>query len=53
MQEIERIMSKNHRKNYRHQTIMNWIKRAGLRVLMDGLYTERWFWKRKEAHYRI
>ena len=49
---IARIMSKIFNKNYRYQTIMNWIKRAGLKVLsaqtkqekvevleMDELYT--------------
>ena len=29
-------------KNYRHQTIMNWIKRAGLKVLSKKLKHKRW-----------
>ena len=35
-------MSKIFNKNYRHQTIMNWIKKAGLTAViagMDELYT--------------
>ena len=32
---IARIMSKIFNKNYRYQTIMNWIQRAGLKVLSE------------------
>ena len=46
-------MSKIFNKNYRYQTIMNWIKRAGLKVLievleMDELYT--YVKKKSEKH---
>ena len=57
---IARIMSKIFNKNCRYQTIMNWIKKAGLRVLkenskqeqmdvveMDELYT---YIKKKEKN---
>ena len=58
---IARIMSKICGKTYRYQTIMNWIKKAGIRVLkekskqeqmdvveMDALYT--YIKKRSEKH---
>ena len=32
---IARIMSKIFNKNYRYQTIMNWIKRAGLKEMSE------------------
>ena len=38
---IARIMSKIFNKNYRYQTIMNWIKRAGLKVLSEKTKQEK------------
>ena len=38
---IARIMSKIFGKHYRHQTIMNWIKKAGLRVLKENSKQEQ------------
>ncbi|MBQ2175455.1 MAG: hypothetical protein II453_10480, partial [Alphaproteobacteria bacterium] len=38
---IARIMSKIFNKNYRYQTIMNWIKKAGLRVLKENSKQEQ------------
>ncbi len=32
---IARIMSKIFNKNYRYQTIINWIKRAGLKEMSE------------------
>ena len=34
-------MSKIFGKHYRHQTIMNWIKKAGLRVLKENSKQEQ------------
>ena len=38
---IARIMSKIFGKHYRHQTIMNWIKKAGLEVLKEKSKQEK------------
>ena len=38
---IARIMSKIFGKHYRHQTIMNWIKKAGLKVLKENSKQEQ------------
>ena len=38
---IARIMSKIFNKNYRYQTIINWIKRAGLKVLSEKTKQEK------------
>ena len=38
---IARIMSKIFNKNYRYQTIMNWIKNAGLKVLSEKTKQEK------------
>ena len=38
---IARIMSKLFGKYYRHQTVVNWIKRAGLKVLSEQTKQEK------------